>query len=139
MTIDLDAIRKRAEAATLDEWRVEEGTTLIWGRCDPDDHSTYGMGIPIVRVQPILNDGCRQHDEEDATATFIAHARTDIPALLSHITAQDAEHKAEMLGVIEFGCSYVRRFWTEKHFSEPLKSYDDILAAYLAQKEKKDV
>lgn len=93
MTIDLDAIRKRAEPFR-------------------------GLKLP-------------NH--------FAQEAMDDREALLSHITAQDAEHKAEMLGVIEFGCSYVRRFWTEKHFSEPLKSYDDILAAYLAQKENKDV
>lgn len=35
-------------------WRVEEGTTLIWGHCNPDDPSTRGMGYPIaeVRVTP---------------------------------------------------------------------------------------
>jgi hypothetical protein len=32
-------------------WRVEEGTTLIWGKCNPDDQSTFGMGYPITLCQ----------------------------------------------------------------------------------------
>lgn len=32
-------------------WRIEEGTTLIWGNCDPDDRSSYGMGYPIMDAQ----------------------------------------------------------------------------------------
>lgn len=33
---------------TKGPWRVEEGTTLIWGKCDPDDTTTRGMGYPIA-------------------------------------------------------------------------------------------
>lgn len=33
---------------TPEPWRIEEGTTLIWGACDPDDQSTHGMGYPIT-------------------------------------------------------------------------------------------
>jgi hypothetical protein len=36
---------------TAGPWRVEEGTTLIWGNCDPHDHSSYGMGYPIMDGQ----------------------------------------------------------------------------------------
>lgn len=34
-------------------WRVEQGTLLVWGACDPDDSSSYGMGYPVcVGCQP---------------------------------------------------------------------------------------
>lgn len=35
-------------------WRVEEGTTLVWGACNPDDTYSYGMGYPIAeaRISP---------------------------------------------------------------------------------------
>ena len=31
-------------------WRVEEGTTLVWGACNPDDQTTYGMGFPVAEA-----------------------------------------------------------------------------------------
>lgn len=36
-------------------WRIEEGTTLVWGHCDADDLSNRGMGYPIAeaRITPI--------------------------------------------------------------------------------------
>ena len=39
-------------AWTAGEWRVEGdglGST-VWGACDPDDTTSYGMGIPVARV-----------------------------------------------------------------------------------------
>lgn len=33
---------------TKEPWRVEENTTLIWGACNPDDSTSYGMGPPIA-------------------------------------------------------------------------------------------
>ena len=35
-------------------WRVEDGTTLIWGHCNPDDVSSRGMGYPVAeaRISP---------------------------------------------------------------------------------------
>jgi|UniRef100_A0A6H1ZBM7 hypothetical protein len=35
-------------------WRVESGTSLVWGACDPHDMTSYGMGYPIIecRVSP---------------------------------------------------------------------------------------
>ena len=39
---------------TEGEWRVEAGTTLVWGACNADDPSTRGMGYPIAecRITP---------------------------------------------------------------------------------------
>lgn len=52
--IDTKALREIATAATQGPWRVEAGTTLIWGACSQDDTTTYGMGYPIAeaRVSP---------------------------------------------------------------------------------------
>lgn len=63
---------------------------------------------------------------------FAQEAMDDREALLSHITAQDAEHKAEMLEVILFT---MRFMITQASFSA---TTEKILAAYLAQKENKD-
>ncbi len=35
---------------TKGPWRVEEGTTLIWGDCNPEDTSSYGMGYPSLNA-----------------------------------------------------------------------------------------
>ncbi|MGE7271417.1 hypothetical protein ACQKK5_08155 [Brevibacillus panacihumi] len=67
-TEQLAATRERAERATEGPWRVV-----------PD---TIG-GIPIFDVRDRL-DRSLVHTVEDAE--FIAHARTDIPALLTEIT-----------------------------------------------------
>ncbi len=29
-------------------WRVEDDTNLVWGECDPDDQTTFGMGYPVA-------------------------------------------------------------------------------------------
>lgn len=62
--IDLDAIRARAQAATPGPWSTQERQNvyipLPWG-------------------------GLKAHVETDANAEFIAHARTDVPALLAEV------------------------------------------------------
>lgn len=60
-------------------WRVEQDTTLIWGNCDPEDRSTYGMGYPVAEAKIMLGHGspfCRsaRHDEAEANARLIAAA-----------------------------------------------------------------
>lgn len=55
-------------------WRVEAGTTLIWGDCNPDDNSTRGMGYPIAecRITPSGNWSTGPYaDEGAANATHI--------------------------------------------------------------------
>lgn len=63
--------------ATPGPWRVEQDTTLIWGRCDPDDVSNRGMGYPIAesRITPISSwaKGPDLHEGE-ANARLIALA-----------------------------------------------------------------
>lgn len=58
-------------------WRVEENTTLIWGDCNTDDHSTRGMGYPIAeaRINPSGNWSTGPYaDEGEANARLIAAA-----------------------------------------------------------------
>lgn len=57
--------------ATPRPWRVEDDTTLIWGACNPDDNSTYGMGYPVATAHTQLGAGSpfrRTHKEDEASA-----------------------------------------------------------------------
>jgi len=78
--IDLDAIRKRAEAATLGKWWLSGwGTPMICHKLqEPRAYHTRGVGTIVNRAG--FGKYSRREDFE-----FIAHARTDIPDLLTHI------------------------------------------------------
>lgn len=57
-------------------WRIEDNTTLIWGACNPDDLSSYGMGYPVAecRITPISQSSwCNApySDEGEANAAHI--------------------------------------------------------------------
>lgn len=69
-------------------WRVEQDTDLIWGACNPDDQTTYGMGYSIVegvsRYWPNMKPDM---DERNANAAYIVHACNTLPALQEHADA----------------------------------------------------
>lgn len=67
MTLDLEAIKARAEAATPGPWERRITTFTSCGVQGPE--------------MAIYDEG--GHGEEDAE--FIAHARTDIPALVAEV------------------------------------------------------
>lgn len=74
---ELAAMAARAEAATPGPWTFEENSELI-----------HPEGMPHAVVGSVWCDGiCNCY----ADIRFIAAARADIPALLAHIRAQDAE------------------------------------------------
>lgn len=57
-------------------WRIEDGTTLIWGDCNPNDNTSSGMGYPITecRVTPVsASSWCKApyNDEGKANAAHI--------------------------------------------------------------------
>jgi hypothetical protein len=63
---------------TAGTWRVEQDTTLVWGNCDADDSSNYGMGYPIAecRITPANPRWAKgpDHNEGEANARLIASA-----------------------------------------------------------------
>ena len=73
--LDIEAIRKRAEAATKGPW------TFI-----PEDRDNKGAISPVCT----FGDDCNYYPTagqlyDEADGEFIAHARTDIPALLDEL------------------------------------------------------
>jgi len=88
-TLDLDAIEARAKAATPGPWfRVDPP----WGDSNwvnaqfEDPHG----GLFIADCEAQENDG-ESEGNAPADAEFIAHARTDVPALFAAVRERDAE------------------------------------------------
>ena len=85
-TPDLDAIRKRAEKATEGPWAV-----------DPDFRDGGADQIVEMSTGRCLTIAFLTSDGNENNGPFIAHARTDIPALIAHIdrlaAARDAANK----------------------------------------------
>jgi len=76
MTLDLDAIRGRCDAATEGPWFINKYGGLGAGK--------HGIGQLIV--QDWAHDWSdAERKRHGADVTFIAHARTDVPALLSAV------------------------------------------------------
>lgn len=58
-------------------WRVEEDTDLIWGACNDEDQSNYGMGYPIASGFSSFGTwakGRPDFPEKEANAEFIVRA-----------------------------------------------------------------
>ena len=75
-------------AHTPGPWRVEQGTTLIWGACSPDDLSCHGMGFPVAEARVRLPVWARpparlDEDVAEANARLIAAAPDMLAALKS--------------------------------------------------------
>ena len=84
----LDAIKARAEAATDGPWLV-----------DPHADSENGAGI-CNESDAVIGGGMEGNYPcspvgvyEEADAQFIAHARSDVPALVAAVQAVLAQHK----------------------------------------------
>ncbi len=121
MTIDLNAIRARADAATEGPWRLETD------HCDCSDGICSHGAFPYAIRLPVHTVGnadrpCVPGDSLDGynhlatdmpdltmeTAEFIVHARTDVPALLAEIgrlcaalEARDANEERASLQTID--------------------------------------
>ena len=78
MTLDTKAIRERAEACTPGPWEAYRD-----GCAECDKQKTSEWNVNGVEC------GYHGQFEYEATAQFIAHARTDIPALLSALEAAE--------------------------------------------------
>lgn len=81
---------------TKTPWRVERGTDLIWGACNPDDMTTYGMGYAIVcGTTSSYTGGKPSIDEREANAAFITKACNSHDALVKAL-----EQARDVLGRI---------------------------------------
>lgn len=84
MSLDLDEIEQRANAATPGPWRiVRDQTDGFYGEEAYDIHagdgSTVAQGGTLEDGGPSVG-ACYHEDAE-----FIAHAREDIPALIAEV------------------------------------------------------
>jgi hypothetical protein len=71
-------------AHTPGPWRVEEGTTLIWGACNPEDKTSYGMGYPVAKCETPYSWSKANKpsvDEQEVNARLIAAAPDLLEAL----------------------------------------------------------
>lgn len=78
MPLDLEAIRKRCEAATRGPWAA---TTVYPSEVYVD----AADGMPLLRVLP-----CLRPELARAIGEFAAHARTDLPDAIAELTATRA-------------------------------------------------
>lgn len=72
---ELAALQAVAEAATPGPWRVEEGTTLVWGRCEiADDGTVEKLGVPILHPRDISGAWTKHLplEEHKANVAFVA-------------------------------------------------------------------
>lgn len=91
MTLDIDTIEARANAATPARWFVHEGMRLHGG----------GVFVQIAGNERQVACATGQAAQDDnrasadaimtANAVFIAHAREDVPALVAEVRRQRAE------------------------------------------------
>lgn len=109
MTLDIEAIQARADAATPAPWDTLGGTRVRAIKGD--------LAVPIFQSETPIDWHkkknvthsvlCRAYADEVNNATFIAHARTDIPALIAEIERLRATPKP-LDGEAERLCSELR-------------------------------
>ena len=79
---EIEEIRKRAEKATEGPWYHDDDMVRMTGKCDVKFHNGCAVAIALE-----IHDKGRMH----ADFNFIAHARQDIPDLLSALEAAQKE------------------------------------------------
>jgi hypothetical protein len=85
--LDLEAIRKRVDAATPGPWS-RAGVGSIRGAPRQGFRPTTGKAMTIrLEVASIPTHNLNRSEDR----TFIAHSRTDVPALLDRVRALEAE------------------------------------------------
>lgn len=96
MTLDLDAIQARADAATPGPWTVEEGAGAEGLRDGWWEYERRACNVE-TDLEFVTTDGDGMGASSRADAEFIAHARTDVPALIAEVRRlRDELAQAEM-------------------------------------------
>lgn len=102
MTLDLDTIQARCNAATPGPWGYFDGDDYADIAADYQQTGrgsyTCRQGIARIEADSFFDDSAHEDaDEDDAAdqmrsnATFIAHARTDVPALIARVRELEAD------------------------------------------------
>lgn len=88
--LDLDAIEARATAAFPPPWRagVMESEGKVWA------HDPEALGGPSVGERCVFT--ANKHFPHTANREFIAHARTDVPALVAEVRRLRAQRIADL-------------------------------------------
>jgi len=108
--LDLGPIRERCDAATLGPW-YSTGDAVPWTADQKDDFTDQGAGISTVpggsRYEGDIVRGGSQDEQggavgvlDNADAAFMAHARTDVPALLAEVKRLRAR-EAKLRAMVE--------------------------------------
>lgn len=90
------ALEALAKAATGGEWRRDENT--VWGACDPDDTTSYGMGIAIADCRTSVQKWALEpldYFKAEQNAAYIAAANpATVLSLIEQIRSLQAERDA---------------------------------------------
>jgi hypothetical protein len=94
VTLDLEAIEARANAASKGPWMWANADQDCWSPCTAGGCPGHDTGIPesLPEVGIVVRDVFEEFAQEDGTysqwianARFIASARADIPALIAEV------------------------------------------------------
>jgi len=83
---ELQAIEQRANGATAGPWKAEMGQVLYWSPRPTKAKPNAGYTHTLMRAeQTDYASGEFFAVVDDTDATFISHARTDVPALVAEV------------------------------------------------------
>lgn len=100
MSLDLDAIERRLDAATPGPWHEGDGWVYTLPVYEDDDRLSDVLGMDFVDDDR----AAAEHDRASRNAQFIAHARTDVADLLAEVRRlRAATVAAPVLGVATDG------------------------------------
>lgn len=123
--LDLDAIKARVEAATPGPWKADGGeVSQHWSRPEPWQE----VVSTEVSCMSYCYGGTARGVERDADAEFIAHARTDVPALVAEVErlrAREGRVRALAARYGEFWRSNITGLDAEKQLRHALDGYSD--------------
>ena len=91
MTIDLDVLERVWRDATSGVWRRDENS--VWGACDPDDTTSYGMGLAVLDCRsskPSWSTVPMDYEQSVANAELVVAAVNALPDLIAAARERDA-------------------------------------------------